>query len=619
MLRGAALLILCSPSSRAVRRLLRRAERATALGVAAVVLLTVLRTLRRDGLVGLVRRFTTTVITAVRTLPGGSALLDVGLDAAVVDLLDEIAPVDPTALSVLPPARRPVDVVEAELLALVANDESGGKLTKQFGGLYHNVGDSDRGLLPLDHLQRSAACALLSSNVLYPTLFRVARKLEAEVVAMAVSLLKGRGLPGSSSSAAADVDPAPEACGLLASGGTESILLAVKVHRDAALEALGYVSSAEDVPAVVLAARHGIVLTVLAGITAHPALDKACELFAVRLVKLPVDDPSQALQASTIASALTPSTCLIHTSAPTFPHGVVDPIPEIASVARAYTKGPHRAAGVPVHVDNCLGGVHLSFAFAAQAETCSHGEALDRAPIPPFDFRVPGVATISMDIHKYGGAPKGSSVVAFATSALRRRAFTTVTNWPGGQYATPTMAGSRSGVAAGTAWATMVYNGAEGYASATALVTSMHTRVVRELAAMPGVAVVGQPAACIVAFTAAVGAGFGPYQLAARMEVRGWHLALLQQPAALHICITERLAEPMSGGSGETVLDAWLRDMRECAAASIENPKDPQFARGSGAAGIYGAAVVLPGSEIGRILQRYCDTLYAVRPSASSV
>ena len=191
--------------------------------------------------------------------------------------------------------------------------------------------------------------------------------------------------------------------GTVSSGGTESILLAMKAYRDFAR------------------ARRGIAAPEISPATAHAAFDKAARFFDMPLVRVPVDSGFRA-DPGALAAAVTERTAVVVGSAPTFPHGVIDPIPEIAALAAD--------RGVGCHVDACLGGFILPW-----AERLGY-------PVPVFDFRLPGVTSMSADTHKYGYAAKGSSVVLYRGGELRQFQYYTVTDWPGGLYLSPTLAGS---------------------------------------------------------------------------------------------------------------------------------------------------------------------------------
>lgn len=257
-------------------------------------------------------------------------------------------------------------------------------------------------------------------------------------------------------------------------------------------------------------------------------------------------------------------------------------------------------------MDNCLGGVLMSYARAAQVarRRAAAGAVADEELLPEFDFAAgAGVTSISMDLHKFGGMPKGASVVAFRSPALRAHAYTTVSDWPGGLYATPTLVGSRSAAPGVVAWATLRATGGAAIAAAATATHALHTRLRAAIAANPHLRLLGTPTAAVVAFTTAPGTPFSIYALVARMEARGWHLTSLHRPAGAHVCVSERFAE---------LLDAWVADLSACVTAALAAPRDPAF-EGKGNAGIYGAATVLPPGEVSGILTRYCDILTLVR------
>lgn len=568
-----------SPRVRAAEHMLTIAAGAYVAGIA-------LHTLAVHGPSGLLRAVVGSALSVARAVPGVSRALDGALDGALKELEDSIAPFrGELALHVLPAAARAADDVAAEIERGIAADAERAGLSDgvAFGGIYHPMGVGGR---ELHALQARVAAACLDTNLLYPGIFATGRRVEAEAVAMAGAMVKCIGLGG----------------GLFTSGGTESVLLAVKAHRDGALAALGYVGVADNgrgllTPAVARAARDGIVLKIVCGTTAHPALDKAAEVLGIALRRLPVDTVTLALAPEAVARALDRYTCLVYASAPGFAHGVVDDVPGIGAKAAAYVASPWGSRGVPLHVDNCLGGVVLSYMPGA----------------PAFDFSSsPSVSSLSMDLHKFGGAPKGASVLLFRSPALRRHAYTTVTHFPAGLYATPTLAGSRGAGPAALAWATMCARGSDGYAAAARSLAALYARLVAAINAVPGLRVLGTPAACVIAFAPHAGARFSHHALAARMAARGgWALPVLQAPSGLHLAVTERLLATRAS-DGVVAADAWLADLRVCAAEAAAAPTDPRF-EGRGDASIYGATAVLPEGEIAGLLQRYCDILTLVR------
>src|SRR3954454_20684925 len=242
-------------------------------------------------------------------------------------------------------------------------------------------------------------------NVLQRDMYPSATKFEGEIVAMALDLLHG-----------------PETgCGVLTFGGSESLFDAVLVYREPA---------GVEEPQVIVP------------VTAHVAIAKAAHYLGVEVVPAPVTD-SYVVDVDAVRSLITPRTVALFGSAGTYPHGLIDPIEALGALALEH--------GLGLHVDGCLGGLILPW-----------GERLGRG-LPLWDFRVPGVTSISADTHKYGYAPKGTGVMLYASRELRRRQYFSFPDWPGGLYASPGIAGSRSGGLIAATWAAMVTLGAQGY------------------------------------------------------------------------------------------------------------------------------------------------------------
>jgi sphinganine-1-phosphate aldolase len=243
------------------------------------------------------------------------------------------------------------------------------------------------------------------ANPLHPQTFPGVRKMEAEIVVMVVDMFHGTEIG---------------ACGTMTSGGTESILMAIRAHREWAKDQKGITSPHMILP-----------------VTAHPAFDKAADYFGIRVTHIAYDPVTYQVDIRKLKQAICRNTILIVGSCPSFPHGCQDDILTLSGIAIKNNIG--------LHVDCCLGGFIAPFMEAAGY------------PIPPFDFRVPGVTSISADPHKYGYSPKGSSVVLYRTPELRQYQYFCCTDWPGGVYASPSIAGSRPGNIIVGCWAAMVY------------------------------------------------------------------------------------------------------------------------------------------------------------------
>jgi glutamate/tyrosine decarboxylase-like PLP-dependent enzyme len=305
----------------------------------------------------------------------------------------------------------------------------------------------------------------------------------------------------------------PGAAGFLTSGGTESIQCAVLAARERARAERGVTT-----PEIVLAE------------SAHAAFHKAAHLFGMRTITTPVRDDWRA-DVEAMAAAVGPATALVVGSAPTYPQGVVDPIPDIAALAAT--------VGANCHVDACMGGFVLPFA-----------ERLGR-DVPSWDFRVDGVHSISADVHKLGYAPKGASVILHRTKELRRYQTFVFDGWLGGRYATPNLQGTRSGAPMAAAWAVLRHLGVDGYVELTRRTLDAADRLRAGIAAIDGVHVLGAGTFHCVAM-AADDPAVDVFAVGDDLQARGWHLDRQTPPDSLHATVSQGNAATM---------DAYLRDL----------------------------------------------------------
>ncbi|MBK8263210.1 MAG: aminotransferase class V-fold PLP-dependent enzyme [Nannocystis sp.] len=444
----------------------------------------------------------------------------------------------------LPAAGRDRGEVLAEMAAMQERETSRWRDGYVSGAVYH--GDRAH----IDFL--SQVYALHSQvNPLHSDLWPSAAKYEAEVIAMTASML-------GADAASPGPDGADAVCGAVSSGGTESILLAIKSYRDRARAERGIRRPELIIPT-----------------TAHAAFEKAAHYFGIKLIKVPVGPDFKADLAAT-ARAITEHTIALVGSAPSFPHGVIDPIEALAELARGN--------GLGMHVDACLGGFVLPW-----AERLGY-------KVPPFDFRVPGVTSLSADTHKYGYAAKGTSVVLYRGRALRRYQYFTTTEWPGGMYFSPTFAGSRPGALSAAAWAAMVAIGEQGYMDATRKILDAAALIRAGVAATPGLRVLGDPL-WVIAFAAEEGLDI--FRVMEAMSHRRWNLNGLHKPACVHLCVTLRHAEP-------GVAQRFLSDLR----ASVDEVRASPSEGGS-IAPVYGMAATIPvRGVVSDVLERYMDLLY---------
>lgn len=392
-----------------------------------------------------------------------------------------------------------------------------------------------------ERLLERAHALYAAGNLLNPMAFASLKRMESDLVEMTGRLMH-----------------CPTAVGTMTSGGTESILCAVATYRDRARRERPWIRRPELVTPQ----------------TIHPAFDKAGHYFGVRIRKVPVRDDLRA-DPTAMARAITRSTIGVVASAPQYPHGVVDPIAEIAAIAQA--------RGLPMHVDACVGGFVLPWL-----------ERLGR-PIPRWDFRVPGVTSISADLHKYGYAGKGASMLLWRTAGDMRDQFFVATDFPGGVYASPTMLGTRGGGPVAAAWATLQSLGADGYLELARASLAAAERLRAGIRAIPGLALVGDGDATLVAYTTAnelergvwarlrdlAGRGAPIYAIADRLEARGWTADRQHRPPSLHLTVTANHGE---------IVDAYLADL---AASVADVARDPSLVT-TGTAPVYGMAGKLP-------------------------
>ncbi|KMZ73627.1 Dihydrosphingosine Phosphate Lyase [Zostera marina] len=388
------------------------------------------------------------------------------------------------------------------------------------------------------------ACSMFAhTNPLHQDVFKSVAQYEREVVAMTASML------GSKEKASGG-----QICGNMTSGGTESILLAVKSSRD-------YMKARKSItkPEIIMSE------------SAHSAYDKAAQYFNIIIRRAPVNKEFKA-DLKSIQRLINKNTILIIGSAPGFPHGIIDPIKELGELASSYD--------ICFHVDLCLGGFVLPFARKLGY------------PIAPFDFSVKGVTSISADVHKYGLGPKGTSVVLYRNHEIRKHQFVAVTEWTGGLYVSPTISGSRSGGMIAGAWAAMMSTGLEGYLENTRVIMEVSKKIENGIKEIPELFVIGRPDMTIVAFGSN---GVNIFEVNDVMTTKGWHLNALQRPNSIHICVTLQHA---------SVVDDFLNDLSESLKMVKKNPGPIK----GGMAPMYGAAGKMPDRGIvGDLLVEFMD------------
>ncbi len=444
-----------------------------------------------------------------------------------------------TSFSCLPEAGLDREAILAEMEKYQSIERARWEQGYVSGAVYH--GDPSH----VDFLNRVYAIHS-QSNPLHPDVWPSATKFEAEIVSMTAHML------GADKTSDGIV-------GTISSGGTESILLAMKTYRDWARATKGITQP-----------------EIIAPTTAHAAFDKAGEYFGIKVIRIPVGADFRADVAAT-EKAITPNTIALVGSAPPFPHGLVDPITELSELARP--------RGLGFHTDACLGGFILPWAEKLGYE------------VPPFDFRLPGVTSISADTHKYGYAAKGTSVILYRGQELRHYQYFSVADWPGGLYFSPTFAGSRPGALSAVCWAAMVSIGERGYLEAARRILETTAWLKQEMRRISEIQVIGDPL-FLIAFRSET---LNVYQIMEYMTRRKWGLNGLYLPPSVHLCVTLRHTQP-------GVKEKFIEDLE----AAVEYVKqNPQASEGLGP--LYGLASAVEMRGMVKEVLNWCmDLLYQV-------
>eukprot|EP01111_Echinosteliopsis_oligospora_P012158 TRINITY_DN4138_c0_g1_i2.p1 TRINITY_DN4138_c0_g1~~TRINITY_DN4138_c0_g1_i2.p1 ORF type:complete len:542 (+),score=131.79 TRINITY_DN4138_c0_g1_i2:88-1713(+) len=369
----------------------------------------------------------------------------------------------------------------------------------------------------------------IHQNALNPFVFPALRKFETEVVRMTATMLNGD----------------DDVRGNMTSGGSESILMAVKTYRDMALAIKGI-----EKPEMIVC------------ISAHPAFDKAAHYFGVKTVKIQMNDKLE-MDVDQIKKSINKNTMLIVASAPQYPHGIIDPIRAIAAVADTHN--------IPLHVDACIGGFILPWIRKLGYD------------IPDFGFEVPEVTSISVDVHKFGYSVKGASVILYRDETYRQYQFFTYSGWTGGFYISPTMQGTRGGGSMACAWSSIASLGEEGYMKFTKDMMETFTFLLTSLSSCPHIRILGNPKGPIIAFTT-----IGPniFTVCDVMESSfGYHLDRQQNPACVHLTIM-----PIHMKIKQTFIDNLL--------SSIDTVLSQPSLQSQGSAAMYGMVAKIPSEEV---------------------
>ena len=347
---------------------------------------------------------------------------------------------------------------------------------------------------------RRAYGMFISENALAPTMFPSLRKMQDDLVQISLSLLGG----------------GRDACGTVTSGGSESVMLAVRSAYRAFRARRPHVRS----PHLLLPA------------SAHPAYDQAAEVMGLDVIRVAIGGDYRA-SVEALAQCIEHETMMIVASAPSMPFGTIDPVEELARVARE--------RDVWLHVDACIGGF-----LAPHVARFMTG-------VPRFDLGIAGVRSLSADLHKFGYAANGASVVLYADTEDQAHQFFEYSDWPKGLYRTETLSGTLPGGAVAAAWAVMHYLGETGYRALAQRVMHLRDRYIEGIGRIRGLHVLGAPHLSVIAFGSDE---FDIHSVGDAMQARGGHISRLLNPAALHMTVT-----PVH----DQGVEAYLEDLERCA------------------------------------------------------
>jgi glutamate/tyrosine decarboxylase-like PLP-dependent enzyme len=384
-------------------------------------------------------------------------------------------------------------------------------------------------------------------NMLQRDLCPSMTKFEAEVLAMVGKMLHGEEV--------SKVNSMDEVAGAVTSGGTDSIFNAMFAYREWGRETKGITAP-----------------EVIAPLTIHPAHVKAAHYLGMKIVHIPVNADLEA-DVESMRAQINSNTVALAGSAGTYPHGVVDPISKLSDLALEHNLG--------LHVDGCLGGFILPW-----IEKLGY-------KVPVFDFRLPGVTSISCDTHKYGYSLKGTSTIMFRNKNWRHYIYFAQEDWPGGAYCSPTNQGSRSGGLAAAMWAAMVSMGEEGYLEAARAIMDTSDRIREGISHIPEMRILGK-STFLIALTSDV---VDPYFVNDYLQMKGWRMNGSQNPPGFHFCITLLQAQP-------GIAEQFIKDLTD----GVKFAKRPPYEVAK-TGFLYGMGGSMDGREILRLgLRAYIDS-----------
>jgi sphinganine-1-phosphate aldolase len=367
-----------------------------------------------------------------------------------------------------------------------------------------------------------------SENGLNPMAFQSLRKFEHETVRMCADLFHGD----------------RNTVGVVTSGGTESLLMMIKTYRDKARKTKPWILRPE----------------IIVPESIHSAVDKGAHYFDVKVRHAPVGSDYR-VDLKAVKKLINRNTILIVGSAPQYPQGVVDPISQLGEIAQSH--------GIPLHVDACIGGFVLPF-----MEKLGHG-------VPVFDFRIPGVTSLSADIHKYGYSAKGASILLYRSMNIMKYQFFIFTEWKGGGiYASPSFPGTRPGGPIAAAWATMKKLGEDGYLELTKKLIETRDYLIKEVEKIPDLELLALPDSTLLAF-GSKDKSIGIYAVADQLQKKGWYMDRQQTPESIHMTLSPLHAE---------YIEEFVSDLK----VAVQTVKDHPELNTSGQAAMYGMMAKIP-------------------------
>ena len=390
---------------------------------------------------------------------------------------------------------------------------------RAFGYIYHG-GEEHSCLL------NKAYELYAHTNPLHASAFSSTRILEAEVIRMTARMLHGSN----------------EVCGTMTSGGSESIILAVKAARDCFLS-----KNPNATPEIICCN------------TVHAAFVKAAKYFNIKIIITKLDCEYKS-NPELYSRNINNNTMMMVVSAPCYPYGIIDRVEDISEIAFKNN--------IWLHVDACLGGFLLPWLPSAGYDT------------PEFDFRLRGVTSMSCDTHKYGFCSKGTSIVLYKNPKYRQYQYFCWSKWTGGLFASPSITGSRPGGLIAAAWTSLVSIGEDGFIRYAKQLMETKNKLVNEINNI-GLEIIGNPDMCVFAIKSAC-KNLNIFVLADKLEYKGWYIERQQNPNSLHFTITLRHIEN---------IDEFVSDLRT-------SVKDSLGIKPTGKAAIYGNAVSITHPEV---------------------